>query len=205
MTRPMRHCSAGPDRAILWLALFLVALLAPAAAEAHVTQGPIGGLTAGLAHPFSGLDHLLAMLAVGIWGAQMGGRSIWTLPVTFPLVMIVGGFLGMIGVALPHVETGIALSMLVLGAAIVFAWHPAEWVALAVIGFFAICHGYAHGVELPNAADPAAYATGFVIATGTIHVLGIGLGLSLGSLFQGWFSRGLGGGIVAGGLYFLLG
>jgi urease accessory protein len=119
--------------------------------------------------------------------------------------MILGGFLGMAGVPLPHVETGIALSMLVLGAAIVLAWHPPEWVALTVIAFFAICHGYAHGVELPNAADPAAYATGFVIATGTIHVIGIGIGLSLGKLFDGWFSRGLGGGIVAGGLYFLLG
>jgi urease accessory protein len=147
----------------------------------------------------------MAMLAVGIWGAQMGERSIWTLPVTFPLVMILGGFLGMAGVPLPYVETGIALSMLVLGAAIVLAWYPPEWLALAVIAFFAICHGYAHGVELPNAADPAAYATGFVIATGTIHVIGIGIGLSFGKLLHGWLSCGLGGGIVAGGLYFLLG
>jgi urease accessory protein len=178
--------------------------MVPELAEAHVTQGPIGGFSAGIAHPFSGLDHLMAMLAVGIWGAQMGGRSVWSLPVTFPLVMTVGGVLGMAGVPLPHVETGIALSMLVLGAAIVLAWRPHEWAALAVIAFFAICHGYAHGVELPNAADPAAYATGFVIATGTIHIIGIGIGLSLGKLFDGWFSRGLGGGIVAGGLYFLL-
>ena len=203
----MRQRSARLDRGarVLSLTVAVLASLTPVGAEAHVPQGPVGGLTAGLAHPFSGLDHLMAVLAVGIWGAQMGGRSIWTLPVTFPLIMILGGFIGMTGVPLPHVETGIALSMLVLGAAIVLAWHPPEWLALAVIAFFAICHGYAHGVELPNAADPAAYATGFVIATGTIHVIGIGIGLSFGKLFDGWFSRGLGGGIVAGGLYFLLG
>jgi urease accessory protein len=197
--KPNRHKQA------LFLAWFAMAVTAPELAEAHVTQGPIGGFSAGIAHPFTGLDHLMAMLAVGIWGAQMGGRSIWSLPVTFPLVMTIGGVLGMAGVPLAHIETGIALSMLVLGAAIVLAWRPPEWVALAVIAVFAICHGYAHGVELPNAADPAAYATGFVIATGTIHVIGIGIGLSLGKLFDGWFSRGLGGGIVAGGIYFLLG
>src|ERR1700730_9882305 len=135
----------------------------------------------------------------------MGGRSVWSLPVTFPLVMTIGGVLGMAGVPLSHVETGIALSMLVLGAAIVLTWHPREWVALAVIAVFAICHGYAHGVELPNAADPAAYAVGFVIATGTIHIIGIAIGLTAGKLFEGWFSRGLGGGVVAAGLYFLLG
>jgi urease accessory protein len=202
----MRDTFRGPSRwrEVLFLASLVPALMVPEPAEAHVAQGPIGGFSAGIAHPFSGLDHLMAMLAVGIWGAQMGGRSVWSLPVTFPLVMTVGGVLGMAGVPLPHVETGIALSMLVLGAAIVLAWRPHEWAALAVIAFFAICHGYAHGVELPNAADPAAYATGFVIATGTIHIIGIGIGLSLGKLFDGWFSRGLGGGIVAGGLYFLL-
>ena len=203
----MRHGSARLDQRarILWLAIAILALFLPGTAEGHVPQGPVGGLTAGLAHPFSGLDHLMAMLAVGIWGAQMGGRSIWTLPVTFPLVMTIGGVLGMAGVPLSHIETGIALSMLVLGVAIVVAWHPPEWVALAVIAVFAICHGYAHGVELPNAADPAAYATGFVTATGTIHVIGIGIGLSLGRLVDGWFSRGLGGGVAAAGLYFLFG
>jgi urease accessory protein len=192
-------------RAAFLPAVFMLAVMVPALAHAHVGAGPIGGFTAGIAHPFTGFDHLMAMLAVGIWGAQMGGRSVWTLPATFPLVMTIGGVLGMAGVPLSHIETGIALSMLVLGGAIVLAWRPPEWVAIAVIAVFAICHGYAHGVELPNAADPAAYATGFVVATGTIHLIGIGIGLSLGKLFHGWFSRGLGGGVAAAGLYFLLG
>jgi len=199
-----RRRGSSRRREVLFLASLIPALIVPALAEAHITEGPVGGFSAGIAHPFTGLDHLTAMLAVGIWGAQMGGRSVWTLPVTFPLVMTVGGVLGMAGVPLAHVETGIALSMLVLGAAIVLAWRPPEWAALAVIAVFAICHGYAHGVELPNAADPAAYATGFVVATGTIHLIGIGIGLSLGRLFDGWFARGLGGGIIAAGLYFLL-
>src|ERR1700730_15320005 len=146
----MRRCRRSSHRGILFAAALMPALIVPQLAEAHVTQGPIGGFASAIAHPFTGLDHLLAMLAVGIWGAQMGGRSIWSLPVAFPLVMTIGGVLGMAGVARSHVETGIALSMLVLGAAIVLTWHPREWIALAVIAFFAICHGYAHGVELPN-------------------------------------------------------
>src|SRR5581483_4279989 len=110
-----------PCRALLRPGIFTLAVLVPAFADAHVPAGPVGGFTAGIAHPFTGLDHLTAMLAVGIWGAQMGGRSVWTLPMTFPLVMTIGGVLGMAGVPLAHIETGIALSMLVLGAAIVLA------------------------------------------------------------------------------------
>ena len=119
------------------------------------------------------------------------------------LVMAFGGILGMAGVPLPSVELGIALSVLVLGLAIAFAWRPFEPVALLIIAAFAIFHGYAHGVELPSAADPAAYSVGFVIATGLIHVAGIGIGLAIGRLLDGWVSRGLGGAIAAGGLYFL--
>jgi len=197
-----RHAAGAAPLAAIVLSLAVFAV--PSQAEAHIIQGPVGGFTSGLAHPFLGADHLLAMLAVGIWGAQMGGTRIWSLPVTFPLVMAIGGILGMTGFPLPHVELGIALSMLALGAAIAFTWRPAEWIALLLIAVFAICHGYAHGVELPNAAEPAAYATGFVVATGTIHVIGIGIGLLLGKLFDRWFSRGLGGAISIAGLYFLI-
>jgi urease accessory protein len=109
----------------------------------------------------------------------------------------------MAGLYLPEVELGIALSVLVLGLAIAIAWRPFEWVALLIIAAFAVFHGYAHGVELPDAADPAAYSAGFVIATGTIHVAGIGIGLLLGKLLHGWVSRGLGGAIAISGLYFL--
>ena len=172
-------------------------------ALAHVGEGQLGGFASGFAHPLFGFDHLLAMLAVGIWGAQMGGRSVWTLPVTFPLVMALGGIMGMAGVPIPSVELGIALSVLVLGLAIAFAWRPFEPVALVIIAAFAIFHGYAHGDELPAAADPAAYSVGFVAATGAIHVAGIGIGLVIGRLLNGWVSRGLGGAIAAGGLYFL--
>jgi urease accessory protein len=132
----------------------------------------------------------------------MGGRAIWTLPVTFPLIMAMGGVAGMAGVPLPHVELGIALSVLALGAAIAFAWKPAEWIALALIAVFAVCHGHAHGVELPSATDPASYAVGFVVATGLIHVTGIGVGLSVGRLWDGKLAQGLGAAIAAVGIYF---
>ena len=184
-------------------AVLMLALLLAAPAEAHVEQGSLGGFQAGFAHPLFGVDHLLAMLAVGIGGAQMGGRRLWTLPVTFPLIMALGGIAGMAGLYLPQVELGIALSVLVLGLAIALAWRPFEWVALILIAVFAVFHGYAHGIELPNAADPAAYSAGFVIATGAIHIIGIGIGLLLGKLLHGWVSRGLGGAIAVSGLYFL--
>jgi urease accessory protein len=133
----------------------------------------------------------------------MGGRALWTLPVTFPLVMTFGGVLGMAGFPLPDVELGIALSMLVLGLAIAFAWRPFEPVALLIVAAFAIFHGYAHGAELPQAADPVSYSVGFVLATGAIHLCGIAIGLLLGKLFDGRFSRALGAAIAAGGIYFL--
>src|SRR5258708_7361206 len=106
----------------------------------------------------------------------MGGRSVWTLPVAFPLVMTIGGIIGMTGVVLPIVEIGIALSILVLGLAIAFKWHPIEILQLGLIAIFAICHGYSHGVELPDAADPAAYAAGLIVPPGRIHICGIAVG-----------------------------
>ncbi|MGH7126885.1 MAG: HupE/UreJ family protein, partial [Stellaceae bacterium] len=160
-----------------------------ASALAHIIQGEAGGFGQGFEHPLTGPDHFLAMFAVGIWGAQMGGRAVWALPVTFPLIMAVGGLGGMLGLPLPHVELGIALSILALGSAIAVGWRPIEAVALVLIGVFAICHGYAHGVELPNAADPADYAVGFVMATGLIHVLGVGVGLALNKPMEGRLSR----------------
>ena len=178
--------------------------LLPDAAFAHIIRGAQGGFGSGFAHPLTGPDHFLAMFAVGLWGAQMGGRQVWTLPVTFPLIMVVGGVIGMLGVPLPAIEIGIALSILALGLAIALAWRPAEWVALLLIAYFALCHGYAHGAELPLAADPADYAIGFVLATGMIHLFGIGVGLGLNKPMHGRLSRGLGALIGAGGIYFLV-
>ncbi len=179
-------------------------LLASEPALAHITQGSLGGFGSGFEHPLTGADHFLAMLAVGIWGAQMGGRPVWALPVTFPLIMAMAGLAGMLGLPLGHVELGIALSIIALGSAILLAWRPAEIVALLVVGVFAVFHGYAHGVELPNAADPADYAVGFVVATGMIHLLGIGVGFLLRKPFEGRLARALGGVIAAGGVYFLV-
>lgn len=180
----------------------MLASLRPSLSQAHVLPGG-GGFVSGLEHPLFGPDHLLAMLAVGLWGAQMGGRRIWSLPVSFPLVMTFGAILGMAGLALPHVEAGIAISVLALGLAIALAWRPGEPVALAFVAVFAILHGHAHGLELPDAADPASYAAGFVISTGLIHLAGVGLGVAVGRLLQGGVSRALGLTIAAGGLYFV--
>lgn len=173
-------------------------------AHAHLIQSGAGGLGSGFAHPLTGPDHFLAMFAVGLWGAQMGGRTVWTLPVTFPLIMVVGGIIGIAGLPLPGTEIGIALSIIALGAAIAARWKPPEWVALLLISIFAICHGYAHGTELPATADPADFAIGFVIATGMIHLFGIAVGLVLQKPFDGRLCRALGGLVAAAGFYFLV-
>jgi len=178
--------------------------LSPERAAAHIISTGSGGFDAGFAHPLTGPDHFLAMFAVGLWGAQMGGRTVWTLPVTFPLIMVAGGAMGILGLPLPGTEIGIALSILALGLAITFAWRPAEWIALSLIAVFAICHGYAHGAELPLAADPADYVIGFVLATGLIHLFGIGVGLGLGKPLGGRLARGLGALVGIGGIYFLV-
>jgi urease accessory protein len=149
----------------------------PLLAWAHTESGRVGGLLAGLQHPVSGLDHVLAMVAVGLWGAQLGAPAIWLLPITFPLVMAFGGALGLMGMPLPRAEVGIALSALVLGLAIVTAWRPALSAAAGVVGFFAIFHGHAHGTELPPGANSLAYSLGFVAATGALHAGGIGIGV----------------------------
>ncbi len=153
-------------------------LMAPSLAFAHIGQGDIsGGFLAGLEHPVFGLDHVVAMVAVGIWGAQLRAPAIWVLPVTFPLVMSFGGILGGLGVPIPGIEIGIAVSAVVLGAMIAFAARPPLWVAGVIVGVFAIFHGYAHGAELPESANAISFAMGFVIATGSLHALGILIGV----------------------------
>jgi urease accessory protein len=173
------------------------------AAEAHTGLGNLGGFISGFQHPIFGPDHLLAMLAVGIWGAQIGGRSIWELPVIFPLIMAFGGMLGVAGVPLPHTELFIAISVFTLGTAIAVAWRPSEWVSIAVVGAFALFHGHAHGAELPSAADPISYGVGFVVATGLIHITGILIGLLLGRTYHGMVGRAAGLAIAVAGVFFL--
>jgi urease accessory protein len=156
--------------------LAFIALLAWNAAYAHSDQVSTGGLMAGYLHPLTGLDHLLAMVAVGIWGATLGTPLIWMLPVAFPLMMVLGGVLAIVGLPLPYVEMGVALSVLILGVAIALRWRAPLAVAISIVGAFGILHGYAHGNELPGAASPVAYAAGFVMSTGLLHLAGIAFG-----------------------------
>ena len=149
-----------------------IGLLLPGLSHAHgVGQG--GGFVAGLGHPVLGFDHLLAMVSVGILSAQMGGRNIWTVPLTFVIVMLVGGILGMQGIALFSVELGIALSVLALGIALAAEKKLSPMLAMGFVGFFAIFHGHAHGTEMPNLAQPVLYALGFITGTAMIHITGV--------------------------------
>lgn len=187
------------------LAITLVFLGAGFPAFAHTGEGYGGGFAAGLAHPVLGWDHVAAMVAVGLWGAFLGKPAIWILPVVFPLVMALGAVAGILGIPIPGVETGIALSAVVLGLMIAFAVRPPIWVAAVIVGVFAVFHGYAHGTELPATANAFAYAAGFVIATGVLHLIGIGFGL-LVKWPQGRVAvRGAGGVISLAGVAFLLG
>jgi urease accessory protein len=154
-----------------------LALGLPTLAQAHAESGAASGLLAGLAHPVSGLDHVLAMIAVGLWGAQLGRPAIWLLPVVFPIVMALGGFLGLIGVPLPGLEIGIALSAVALGLMVASAARPPMWVAAALVGVFAVFHGHAHGTELPEGSSGVLYSIGFVVATGSLHAAGVGTGM----------------------------
>lgn len=151
-----------------------------AAAEpvlAHDQQGTARGFLTGFLHPLSGPDHVLAMIAVGLWGAQLGAPAIWLLPVTFPMVMACGGFLGLVGIPLPGVEIGIALSALLLGLMVAGEAKPSLTIAAALVAFFAVFHGHAHGTELPAGQSGLAYSIGFVVATGCLHATGIAVGL----------------------------
>lgn len=159
------------------IASFLLLVLYPAAVFAHTRGGEAKGFVAGLSHPVSGLDHVLAMIAVGLWGAQLGPPAVWLLPVTFPMVMAFGGTLGLLGVKIPGIEVGIALSAIGLGAAVLFEARPKLGIAAVLVGFFAIFHGHAHGTELPAGANGLLYSIGFVIATGLLHATGIAIGL----------------------------
>jgi len=151
-------------------------LLWPMAALAHTRGGEATGFFSGLEHPVSGLDHVLAMVAVGLWGAQLGQPAIWILPVTFPIVMAFGGMLGLMGVTLPGIEVCIALSAIALGFMVLREAKPNLWAAAMLVAFFAIFHGHAHGTELPDGANALLYSIGFVMATGTLHAVGIGIG-----------------------------
>ncbi|MGY4303773.1 urease accessory protein [Bradyrhizobium sp. USDA 4369] len=195
MRRKLLHSACG---------VLLLSVLTASPGFAHEQTGVGGGLAAGLLHPLTGLDHLVAMVAVGIWGAQLGGAAIWVLPIVFPLVMALGAVAGILKIGLPVPELVIALSALVLGLAVALRVRAPFVLAAAVVAVFAIFHGHAHGAELPSAANPLAYGCGFVVATGLLHAFGI----TIGALAR-WpggerVIQGVGAAIAALGGYFLV-
>src|SRR6516162_867008 len=163
--------------------------LIPTAAFAHPGIGDAHGFVAGFAHPLGGLDHILAMVTVGIFAWQLGGRALWLVPATFILVMA--------AVPVPFVELGIAASVIVLGAVVAFARKAPVAIAAGLVGVFAIFHGHAHGTEMPLDASGGAYAAGFLLATALLHAAGIALGFAIGRIAHGRAAYQLGGSLVA--------
>lgn len=174
-------------------------------ALSHVGENSGNGFLVGFTHPIFGWDHVVAMVAVGLWGAVLSKPAIWILPITFPLVMSLGAVLGILGLPLPAIEIGIALSAIVLGVLIAAMVKTPLLIAAVLVGLFAVFHGYAHGAELPVAVSPVSFALGFVVATGLLHLIGIGFGslikFDLGKLAM----RIAGAAIAAVGASFLLG
>ena len=187
-----------------YVTMAMALILAASPAHAHIRQGEATGFLSGLAHPVSGLDHIIAMVAVGLWGAQLGAPAIWLLPVTFPIVMAFGGFLGLIGIPLPGVEIGIALSGVLLGAVVLFELKAPLYLAAALVGVFGLYHGHAHGAELPPGENGLLYSLGFVLATGALHAAGIGIGTIHRWDWGRTALRWAGAGISLGGVSFLL-
>ena len=162
--------------------LAAAAAVLPTAALAHAGHGEASGFLRGLAHPVGGLDHVLAMVMVGVLAWQLGGRALWLVPVTFVTVMALGGAFGVAGVAVPAVELGIALSIVVLGGMVAFGARAPMAVLLALVGGFAVFHGYAHGAEMPEGAGGLAYGLGFLVATAFLHLAGLAAGAAVGRI-----------------------
>lgn len=183
------------------LYILLAVILLPTSLFAHDFSGG-GGFMSGLTHPVLGMDHLLAMISVGIVSAQLGGRAIWSVPLTFVVVMLIGGVLGMQNIYIVSVELGIAFSVFALGVAIALERKVTSIFAMAFVGFFAIFHGHAHGTEMPYLAQPALYALGFVIGTAAIHVAGVFIGMLAKKISYGsQILRFLGAAIAGIGFY----
>ena len=189
-------------RAAARAVVMVIALLAVPAA-AHEQQGQAAGFLAGLAHPVSGLDHVLAMVAVGLWGAQLGAPAIWVLPIAFPLVMATGAMLGFLGVPVPGIEVGIAASGIVLGSLVMLEARLPLAVAASLVGVFAIFHGHAHGTELPPQQSALLYSMGFVIMTGCLHAAGIGIGAAHRWPWGRALLRAAGAIVATGGVWFM--
>lgn len=201
LLRTLRRCL---KRCIGRAAVAVGGFAASGAALAHEASGSAGGFLSGFVHPLAGPDHLVAMVAVGLWGAFLGRPALWLLPVVFPLVMAAGGAAGVLGMPLPGVEVGIALSAIALGAAVAWGWQAPLVLAAVLVAVFAVFHGHAHGTELPQAADPIAYSLGFVVSTGLLHLSGIALGELTRWPWGGKAVKGLGALIALVGAVFLV-
>lgn len=212
MTVQAQHLSRRPEAAArpanrlrtqLAPGLLALAALVATPAYAHEGTGLAGGFVAGVLHPLMGPDHLLAMVSVGVWGAFLGRPLLYALPMLFPAAMAFGGAVGMSGIALLPVELGIAASVITLGLMILFAVRAPVAVACAIVGVFALFHGYAHGAELPSAADPVGYSAGFVLCTGALHLVGIALGTLRATPRGTLLLRAAGGAIAVAGVAFM--
>jgi urease accessory protein len=183
----------------IWTLALASLLLVPTAALAHTGAGAVHGFAHGFGHPLGGLDHILAMVTVGIFAAQLGGRALWLVPASFVLVMAAGGAAGIAGVTVPFVEVGIALSVVVLGVIVALKLKAPVAIAMGIVGFFATFHGYAHGAEMPQDGGGLAYGLGFMAATALLHAAGIGLGLLIGRIGErhGAMATRVAGGLVA--------
>ena len=186
---------------IVALPLVLVA----GAAQAHTGVGPAAGFLAGVAHPIFGADHLLAMVAVGLWAALLGGRAMWLVPAAFVGVMVAGGALAMAAVGLPLVEVMIVASVMALGGLVAARVKVSAAVGMAIVAAFALFHGHAHGMEMPANVSGLLYFAGFALATASLHGLGLAIGLLAGRLREGVAVRAAGGAIAAAGVLLLVG
>ena len=185
--------------------LLCLLLFVPGLVFAHAPEGAGGGFLTGFLHPIMGFDHLVAMVAVGLWGAFLGDRALWILPIVFPSIMAVGAALGIVGLEIPLVEFVIALSGVVLGALIALRYKAPLAIAMVLVGIFAIFHGYAHGTEMPGQISAITYGAGFVIGTGLLHLAGIAIGFATRLPRGELLVRGCGGVISVIGLTYLVG
>ena len=191
-------------RFLLSIGTFALAISLPAIAQAHVGHGETVGFLHGLEHPIGGLDHILAMLAVGLWAAQLGGHAVWSVPLTFVSVMALGGLFGINGVPIPFVEQGIIASDLLLGGLVLMATRLPLAASMSIVGLLAVFHGYAHGEEMPQNAAALEYAAGFMVATAALHLSGVGIAMLMNQLLKDRLVRLAGGGIILGGIYVLV-
>lgn len=181
--------------------MLVLSLMLPSLAFAHTGVGQTTGFMHGFGHPIGGADHMLAIVAVGLWAAQIGGRALWVVPCTFVGVMVLGGVLGFTGAPVPFVEEGILVSIFILGILIAGAFKLPLVYSSLIVGLFAIFHGHAHGVEMPESISAASYAVGFALATAILYLAGIGLGMLMQKTNLQTVNRFAGAAIAVSGIY----